>query len=57
MFTRGTTAGLAVYTTSPCDNLLVRVTVKRNGDAIVEPVGLHCKERSKEELAKEGYNF
>lgn len=39
------------------DNLLVRVTVKRNGDAIVEPVGLHSKERSKEELSENGYVF
>ena len=39
------------------DNLLVRVTVKRNGDAIVEPVGLHSKERSKEELSENGYYF
>ena len=37
------------------DNLLVRVTVKKNGDAIVEPVGLHCKQRSKEELESQGY--
>ena len=37
------------------DDLLVRVTVKKNGDAIVEPVGLHCKERSKEELEALGY--
>lgn len=37
------------------DDLLVRVTVKKNGDAIVEPVGLHCKQRSKEELENEGY--
>ena len=39
------------------DNLLVRVTVKRNGDAIVEPVGLHSKERSREELSENGYYF
>lgn len=37
------------------DDLLVRVTVKKNGDAIVEPVGLHCKQRSKEELESQGY--
>ncbi len=37
------------------DNLLVRVTVKKNGDAIVEPVGLYCKQRSKEELESQGY--
>ena len=37
------------------DDLLVRVTVKKNGEAIVEPVGLHCKERSKEELESMGY--
>ena len=39
------------------DNLLVRVTVKRNGDAIVEPVGLHSKERSRQELSENGYLF
>ena len=37
------------------DDLIVRVTVKKNGDAIVEPVGLHSKQRSKEELENEGY--
>ena len=37
------------------DDLIVRVTVKKNGDAIVEPVGLHSKQRSKEELENEGF--
>ena len=37
------------------DDLIVRVTVKKNGDAIVEPVGLHSKQRSKEELENQGY--
>lgn len=37
------------------DDLIVRVTVKKNGDAIVEPVGLHSKQRSKEELRGQGY--
>ena len=37
------------------DNLLVRVTVLKDGTAKVEPVGLHCKERSKEELESLGY--
>ena len=37
------------------NNLLVRVTVRRNGDAIVEPVGLYSKQRSKEELQAQGY--
>ena len=37
------------------DDLIVRVTVKKNGKPVVEPVGLHCKERSKEELEAMGY--
>ena len=37
------------------DDLLVRVTVKRDGKAVVEPVGLHSKERTKEELENLGY--
>lgn len=37
------------------DNLIVRVTVKKNGDAIVEPVGLYCKQHSYEELEGMGY--
>jgi hypothetical protein len=37
------------------NNLIVRVTVRRNGDAIVEPVGLYSKQRSKEELQAQGY--
>ena len=37
------------------DDLLVRVTVKKDGTAVVEPVGLYCKERSKEELEAIGY--
>lgn len=37
------------------DDLIVRVTVKKDGKAVVEPVGLHCKERSKEELDAMGY--
>lgn len=42
------------------DDLLVRVTVKRDGNCdvepVVEPVGLYCKQRSKEELEEEGYS-
>jgi len=39
------------------DDLLVRVTVKKDGsDPVVERIGLHCKERSKEELKDKGYN-
>ena len=37
------------------DDLLVRVTVKKNGEAVVERVGLHCKERTREELEEKGY--
>ena len=37
------------------DNLIVRVTVKKKGDAIVEPVGLYCKQHSMEELETMGY--
>jgi hypothetical protein len=37
------------------DNLLVRVTVKKNGDAIVEPVGLYSKQRTKAELEAQGF--
>ena len=37
------------------DDLLVRVTVKKDGTAIVDRIGLHCKERSKEELDHEGF--
>ena len=37
------------------DNLLVRVTVKKDGKAEVEPVGLYSKERSKEDLEALGY--
>ena len=37
------------------DDLMVRVTVKEDGTYKVEPVGLHCKERSKEELIAEGF--
>ena len=37
------------------DNLIVRVTVKNDGKCVVEPVGLHCKERSKKELESMGY--
>lgn len=37
------------------DNLLVRVTVKKNGEAVVEPVGLYCKERTRQELKDAGF--
>ena len=37
------------------DDLLVRVTVKSDGEYKVERVGLHCKERSKQELENLGY--
>ena len=37
------------------DDLIVRVTVKKDGSAVVEPVGLYCKERSKKELEDAGY--
>ncbi len=37
------------------DNLLIRVTVKKDGKCKIEPVGLYCKQRSKQELEDEGY--
>ena len=37
------------------DDLLVRITVKKDGSYKMERVGLHCKERSKKELQLEGY--
>ena len=37
------------------DDLLVRITVKKDGTCTMERVALHCKERSKEELEAEGY--
>lgn len=37
------------------DNLLVRVTVRRDGEAVVEPVGLYSKQLSKKELEDLGY--
>jgi hypothetical protein len=39
------------------DDLIVRVTVyKDNREPKVEPVGLYCKERSRQELISAGYN-
>ena len=38
------------------DDLLVRITVKKDGTFKMDRVGLHCKERSKEELEAEGYH-
>ena len=38
------------------DDLLVRITVKKDGTYKMERVGLHCKERSKDELMLEGYS-
>ena len=37
------------------DDLLVRITVKKDGTYQMDRVGLHCKERSKEELEADGY--
>ena len=37
------------------DDLLVRITVKKDGTYEMERVGLYCKERSKQELKDEGY--
>ena len=37
------------------DDLLVRITVKKDGSCKMERLGLHSKERSKEELEAEGY--
>lgn len=37
------------------DDLIVRVTVKGDHECDVQPVGLYCKERSKEELNQLGY--
>lgn len=39
------------------DDLLVRITVKRDGTYEMERVGLHSKERSKEELDNLGYHI
>ena len=39
------------------DDLLVRITVKKDGSYKMERVGLYCKERSKEELEKEGFRI
>ncbi len=38
------------------DDLLVRVTVKKDGDYKIERVGLHCKQRTKQELQALGYH-
>ena len=37
------------------DNLLVRVTVKKDGTCEVNPVGLYSKQMSKAELEEMGY--
>ena len=37
------------------DDLIVRVTVKKDSKPVVEPVGLYSKQRSKEELKEMGY--
>ena len=37
------------------DDLLVRITVMKDGSYKMEHIGLHCKERSKEELKELGY--
>ena len=37
------------------DDLLVRITVKKDGSYKMERVGLHCKQRSNEELEEVGY--
>lgn len=37
------------------NDLLVRITVLKDGSYKMDRVGLHCKERSKEELETEGY--
>jgi hypothetical protein len=37
------------------DDLLVRVTVKKDGSCQVDRIGLHCKERTKQELDELGY--
>ena len=37
------------------DDLIVRVTVKKDGKPVVEPVGLYCKEHNKQELEDMNY--
>jgi hypothetical protein len=37
------------------DDLLVRITVKKDGTCVMERVGLHSKEMSKEDLEGMGY--
>ena len=39
------------------DDLIVRVTVKKDGTYTIERVGLYSKQRSKEELQSEGYTI
>jgi hypothetical protein len=37
------------------DDLLVRITVKKDGTYVMDRVGLYSKERTKQELEDDGY--